>query len=505
MKYICSKCGYIKDIDKLSDDYVCPMCQADASSFSILSTTLIDDDIDYVINSVVEDALNIKNSKIVNDVTEDKRIRISNYNPAIMRIHEKCINCGQCKKTCENVTNLRYDLNVCKEPICIGCGQCLLNCPTGAIVPRYSYKEVKEVIDSNEKIVIAIIAPAVRVSMGEQFGIEPGENVEGKLVTSLKKVGFDYVFDTAFGADLTILEEVAEFAARLTNKGPLPQFTSCCPSWVKYAEIYHPELLNNLSTCKSPIGMQCAIIKTYLCEKKGFDPSKVVTVAITPCTAKKMEAKDYTAYIDYVITASELSILLKEEDIDLSLLADSPYDMMLGESSGAGVIFGNSGGVTESAIRTLYRIMTKSNLKKEELVFDDLRGFEGIKEAVVNIGEYKLRVAVIQQLDNLEEILKDDKYKKYHFIEVMNCKGGCIGGGGQPLCQITQLDKVKFQRKDGLYGIDNKRAVRCAHDNKELKLLYKEFLKKPLSEESFKLLHTSYSDKSGLLEGDNVK
>ena len=502
-KYICAKCGYIVETEKLSNDYTCPMCGGFKDDFKLVTNDIFDqDDLDSVIDSVVEEALELKISKIVNDTVEDKKVRISQYNPAIVRIPEKCINCGQCKKTCEKVVNLSYDLNVCKNPICLGCGQCILNCPTGAIVPKYCYKEVKEIINTHEKVVVAMIAPAVRVSMGENFGMDPGDNVEGKLVTALKKVGFDYVFDTAFGADLTIMEEVAEFAARLTNKGPMPQFTSCCPAWVKYAEVYHPELLDNLSTCKSPIGMQCAIIKEFFSKEKNIDPSKIITVAITPCTSKKMEAREYTINIDYVMTASELSILLKEEDLNLNSLNDSEYDKLLGEGSGAGVIFGNSGGVTESVIRTLYRIMTKTNLKKDQLVFNDLRGFDGIKEATIEIHNYKLKVAVVQQLENLEELLKDDRYKKYHFIEVMNCKGGCIGGGGQPLCQITQLDKIREQRSKGLYNIDSKRAVRFAHDNKELKLLYKNDLKKPLSEESFKLLHTSYSDKSYLLRGE---
>lgn len=502
-KYICAKCGYIVETDKLSDDYICPMCEGVRDEFKLVTNDIFDqDDLDSVIDSVVEEALDIKTSKIVNDTVEDKKIRISQYNPAIVRIPEKCINCGQCKKTCEKVVNLSYDLNVCKNPICLGCGQCILNCPTGALVPKYCYKEVKEIINTNEKVVVAMIAPAVRVSMGENFGMDAGDNTEGKLVTALKKLGFDYVFDTAFGADLTIMEEVAEFAARLTNKGPMPQFTSCCPAWVKYAEVYHPELLENLSTCKSPIGMQCAIIKEYFSKEKNIDPSKIVTVAITPCTSKKMEAREYTINIDYVMTASELSILLKEEDIKLNNLNDSEYDKLLGEGSGGGVIFGNSGGVTESVIRTLYRIMTKTNLKKDQLVFSDLRGFNGIKEATIEIHNYKLKVAVVQQLENLEELLKDGKYKKYHFIEVMNCKGGCVGGGGQPLCQITQLDKIREQRAKGLYNIDTKRSVRFAHDNKELKLLYKNYLRKPLSEESFKPLHTSYSDKSYLLKGE---
>ena len=498
-KYVCKICGYIEESDVLSENYVCPLCGASKDDFNMIEDNVSDLEIDAVIDSLVEEALDEKTEKIVNNIEEDKKVRISENNHCITRINEKCINCGQCKKTCEKVVNISYDLNKCREPICIGCGQCIMNCPTGALVPKYSYREVKSIIDLNEKIVVALISPAVRVSIGECFDLDSGENYEKKLVTALKKLGFDYVFDTSFGADLTILEEVAEFANRLKNKDRLPQFTSCCPSWIRYAEIYHPELLDNISSCKSPIGMQCSIIKNYFTEKKGFEPSKVITVAITPCTAKKMEAKEYTLNIDHVLTVSELALLLKEEDIHFPDLDDSDFDMIMGESSGAGVIFGTTGGVCESAIRTLYRIITKKNMELDELSFVNLRGFDGIKEAKIKRGQYELRVAVVQQMENLEKLLEKDRYKKYHFIEVMNCKGGCVGGGGQPLSAIPKLDQIKEKRSLGLYDIDKKRVTRSAHDNNELKQLYKEFLKQPLSETSLKLLHTTYSDKSNLL------
>lgn len=491
-KYKC-KCGYEFESEGIKNDYVCPNCGAKSDTF-IKSEELVD-----VIDSMLEEVTEIETQKIVNETIEDKKIKISPYNPAIVRISEKCINCGQCKKTCENVVNLRYDMKKCKDPICLGCGQCLLNCPTGAIVPRYCYHDLKATILSNDKIVVGIIAPAVRVALGELFNLNPGDNVEKKIVTALKKLGFDYVFDTAFGADLTIMEEVTEFAKRLKEGLALPQFTSCCPAWIKYAEIYHPELLNNISTCKSPIGMQCSMIKSYFAEEKKFDPSKIVTVAITPCTSKKMEAKEYTPDIDYVLTTSEFAIYLKEEDIDIRNLSDSNYDTILGDSSGAGVIFGNTGGVTESAIRTLYKMLTKENLKKEDLNFEELRGYKGIKEATVKINKYTIKVAVVQQMENLETILKDNYYKKFHFIEVMNCKGGCIGGGGQPLCAIPKLDEVRAQRAEGLYKIDKKRPNKFAYNNKELKQLYKNYLKNPLGEKSMKLLHTTYTDKSNLL------
>lgn len=498
-KYVCKMCGYIENSESIQSDFVCPICSATADNMKLFEDSYDNLELDAIIESFVEENTDIKLSKIINKEEEDKRVKISDRNHCIVRINEKCINCGQCKKTCENIVNISYDLNICKEPICVGCGQCILNCPTGAIVPKYSYREVMDIIDENSKIVVALISPAVKVSIGEAFNLPSGENYEKKLVGALKKLGFDYVFDTAFGADLTILEEVAEFATRLKNKNRLPQFTSCCPAWVKYAEVYHPEILDNISSCKSPIGMQCSIIKNYFSEKKGFDSSKIVTVAITPCTSKKMEAKEYTLNIDYVLTASELSLLMKEEDINLIDQNELDYDSIMGESSGGGVIFGASGGVCESAIRTLYRIITKTNLSLDGIPFKSLRGFDGIKEAKIKIGDYQLRVAVVQQMENLEKLLKNNRYKNYHFIEVMNCKGGCVGGGGQPLNPIPKMDEIKKVRIEGLYNIDDNKVIRTAHDNEELKMLYKEFLKQPLSEKSLELLHTSYSDKSNLL------
>lgn len=499
-KYKCKKCGYIIETDKLEEDYVCPICGASRDEFELVEDSLIQNDIEAIVESVIESANEDTVGKIINDNVEDKRVKISEYNPAIMRINEKCINCGQCRKTCENIENISYNLNICNEPICVGCGQCILNCPSGALVPKYAYRDVKEIINNNDKIVVALTSPAVRVSIGDNFDVPYGENVQGKLVTALKKVGFDYVFDTAFGADVTILEEVTELISRITNKGAMPQFTSCCPAWVKYAEIYHPELIDNISSCKSPIGMQCAVIKTYFAEKKGLDPSRIVTVAITPCTAKKMEAKEYVANIDYVLTASELSLMLKEDDINLANLPQSNYDPLLGESSGGGVMFGNTGGVMESALRTLYKMFTGQKPKADFLELTELRGLDGIKTSTVDINGKKVRVAVVNGIANLEEILKDDYYKKFHFIEVMNCNGGCIGGGGQPLCPIPKLNEVRKSRIDGLYDVEKHRAKRCSFENDEVKELYKEYLKKPLSEESLKILHTSYSSKSSLLE-----
>lgn len=504
-KYKCKICGYIIETEELSDDYVCPICGVNKSHFELIEeeptdSNILKEDIEAVIDSIVESTT--VEHKIINKNIEDKRIKISDYNYSIMRIEEKCINCGQCRKTCEEIQNISYDLNICKEPICVGCGQCILNCPTGALVPKYVYREVKDIISSNEKIVIALTSPAVRVSVGDLFDNEFGADVEKKLVGALKKLGFDYVFDTAFGADLTIMEEVAELIDRIKEKKTLPQFTSCCPAWVKYAEIYHPELIDNISTCKSPIGMQCAIIKNYFAEKRGIDPSKIVTVAITPCTSKKMEAREYVDNIDYVVTANELTLFLKEEDINLNHVTEKEYDKILGESSGAGVLFGATGGVMEAAMRTLHKVLTGHKPKDDFMKLEELRGYDGIKTSTIELGNNKIKVAIVNGINNLELILKDDLYKKFHFIEVMNCKGGCTGGGGQPLSKINEINDINKKRIEGLYKIDSKRTKRCSYENEEIKQLYKEYLNNPLSDKSERLLHTSFNDKSSLLKGN---
>ncbi len=499
-KYKCIKCNNIIDEEKYNVKNNCEKCGATIDKFELVTESIITDELEAIVESIVETSIEMK-GKIVNNNVEDKRVTISDYNNSIMRINEKCINCGQCKKTCENIENIKYDLNICKEPICVGCGQCILNCPAGALVPKYVYRDVKEILDKNEKIVVALTSPAVRVSLGDKFNMEYGANVQGKMVTALKKLGFDYVFDTAFGADLTIMEEVSELIDRINNKKDLPQFTSCCPAWIRHAEIYHPELLNNISTCKSPIGMECSIIKTYFAEKKGIDPAKIITVAITPCTSKKMEAKEYVGNIDYVMTASELTLLLKEEDINIPSLSNSEYDNILGESTGAGIIFGNTGGVCEASMRTLHKILTGHKPKDNFMELKTLRGLKGIKASTIDMEGKKIKVAVVNGISNLEELLKNNLYKKFHFIEVMNCDGGCIGGGGQPLCPITDLIKAKEERITGIYNIDNDKVKRCSYENDDVKELYKSYLNKPLSIESVKLLHTSYTDKSSLLKG----
>lgn len=428
------------------------------------------------------------------------KIPISIDNPGIQRINERCVNCGVCRNICTNKVGICYQNKMEGNPACINCGQCILNCPMGAITPKYEYQKVKEEILNPKKVTVALISPAVRVSLGELFNIKPGTNVEKKMVSSLKKLGFNYVFDTTFGADLTVVEEANELLSRIKSNTRLPMFSSCCSSWVKYAEIYHPELLENLSSCKSPISMQNTVIKTYFANKNNIDSSDIVTIAITPCTSKKMEIKrKEISDGDYVLTTNELGIFLKEEGINLNDLEEKEFDTLVGNGSGAGVIFGNSGGVSEAIIRTIYHYITGKDPESNLLNYEQVRGLNSIKEACITIDNTKLNIAVVYGLPNLEKLLNND-INKYHFIEVMNCPGGCIGGGGQPLVPISKQDEINKLRIAGLYSIDTNKNVRCSYQNKEIKKLYDEYLNNPLSSKSYELLHTTYQDKSELLK-----
>lgn len=428
------------------------------------------------------------------------KIPISIDNPGIQRINERCVNCGVCRNICTNKVGICYQNKMEGNPACINCGQCILNCPMGAITPKYEYQKVKEEILNPKKVTVALISPAVRVSLGELFNIKPGTNVEKKMVKSLKKLGFNYVFDTTFGADLTVVEEANELLSRIKSNTRLPMFSSCCSSWVKYAEIYHPELLENLSSCKSPISMQNTVIKTYFADKNNIDSSDIVTIAITPCTSKKMEIKrKEISDGDYVLTTNELGIFLKEEGINLNDLEEKEFDTLVGNGSGAGVIFGNSGGVSEAIIRTIYHYITGKDPESNLLNYEQVRGLNSIKEACITIDNTKLNIAVVYGLPNLEKLLNNG-INKYHFIEVMNCPGGCIGGGGQPLVPISKQDEISKLRIAELYSIDTNKNVRCSYQNKEIKKLYDEYLNNPLSSKSYELLHTTYQDKSELLK-----
>ena len=443
------------------------------------------------------------------------RVPIEGNNPSITRIEEKCIKCGQCKEVCTQSIGVHgtYTFEqTCGEAVCINCGQCANVCPVDSITEKYEYMDVKNAINNPEKIVIVSTSPSVRASLGEEFGMNDGSFVQGKMVSLLRKLGVNYVLDTCFAADLTIVEEASELIERVTKQiAPLPQFTSCCPAWVKYVEMYYPEMISNLSTAKSPIGMQGPTIKTYFAKKKGIDPKAIVNVALTPCTAKKFEIRrdemnasaryhgiDDMRDMDYVITTRELAKWAKEEGIDFASLEDSAYDDFMGDASGAGIIFGNTGGVMEAALRTAYEFLTKEKSPEQLFNLTPVRGYEGVKEATLKIDNLDVSIAVVYGTANAAKLIESIKSgeKQYHFVEVMTCPGGCIGGGGQPKNIIKDKDEVRKSRIASLYTRDEALTVRRSHENPEIIRLYEEFYGKPLSELAERMLHTSYEDKS---------
>ena len=330
-----------------------------------------------------------------------------------------------------------------------------------------------------------------------------GTFAQGKLVASLKELGFDYVFDVTFGADLTIVEEATELVQRIKQNKNLPMFTSCCPSWVRYAELFYPEILENISTCKSPIGMQGTMVKNYFAEKNEIDKNNIYTVAITPCTAKKFEiTREEIDGTDLVLTTTQLAELLREQKIDFKSLQDAEFDKMLGEGTGAGMIFGNTGGVMEAALRTAYHILTGEELTENNIEFNVARGMENVKEATVNINGMSLNIAIVHKMADAKPILEAVKNgtSKYHYIEIMNCEGGCVGGGGQPKTIEYEQKEIKEKRTAGLYNRDKTRKIRCSHQNPEIITAYKEYLGEPTGEKTEKLLHTIFSDKSNTIK-----
>lgn len=439
------------------------------------------------------------------------RVSIDPDNLGIMRDDEKCILCGQCIEACENVMSVHgyYPLPLKSEVACVHCGQCTQWCPTGAISERYNIKEVIEALDDKDKFVVVQTAPATKVSLGEEFGMAPGSIVGGKQVAALKALGFDAVFDTCFSADLTIMEEAAEALHRLTvAKNELPHLTSCCPGWVKFCEYFYPDMIEHLSTCKSPQQMLGATIKTYYAQKKNINPKNIVSVSIMPCTAKKFEAKreelknDGLADVDIVLTTRELARLLKMKHIDINSLQDAEYDSLLGESAGAGRIFGATGGVTEAAIRTLYYFVTNQAPPQSLLEWNPVRGLGAVKEARVNIpGFGEASIAVCHGLKNARQLLDDIKKNgsRWQFIEFMACPGGCIGGGGQPKSTVASSTAARERRIAALYDSDRSAPKRSSHENGEIKQVYAEFFTKPMSEKAEKLLHTGYHDRSSSL------
>ena len=442
---------------------------------------------------------------------EEVEPHIDDLSPSIVRDASKCIMCKRCVATCKNVqeisaidvagrgfkshiaTTNEASLN---DVNCTFCGQCIQACPVGALKEKDDTKLVFRKLRDKDTYVVVQTAPAVRVALGEEFGMPIGTNVEGKMVTALKRLGFDKVFDTNTGADLTILEEANEFVERLQENKEIPMITSCSPGWIRYIEMNYPELLGHLSSCKSPHQMFGAILKSYYAEKQGIDSKKMFVVSVMPCVAKKFERtrEEMPDDVDAVITTRELARMIKQANIEFTGLEDSQFDDPMGEATGAAAIFGTTGGVMEAALRTAYESVTGNELK--EVDFEDVRGKKGIKTATVKLGDTDLKVAVAHGLSNARKILEEIKEGKadYQFVEIMACPGGCVMGGGQPIksSKIRSEVDVRKLRADALYSIDEKSTIRKSHENPTVKRLYKEFLEKPGSHKSHELLHTEY-------------
>lgn len=428
---------------------------------------------------------------------------IQDSNPSIVRHPKKCIECRACIDACEKKQQVYGTYKASKtNHVCINCGTCVIACGAGAITEKYNWQEVLDAIDDPSKKVIVSISPAVPAGIGDYFGMPSGSYLSENIIGACRALGFDYVLDTNFSADLTIMEESNELLERIQGKEELPQFTSCCPAWVKYVEIYYPSLLKNLSTTRSPIIMQGAMVKSYFAKKEHIKPANIVHVAIAPCTAKKTEVAreelttDGLQSTDISLTTNELAIMLKSRKIELAAQKGT-YDSFMGSASGGGMIFGNSGGVMRAAIRTAYFKITGNNPPADLLELKQIQGLTGLKEASVKIGDASLNVAVCYEMQNAKVLLDQVKNGtcKYHFIEVMTCEGGCVGGAGQPPKDKKNLE----MRTSALNSADSKNTIRYSHENAEVKALYKDFLGQVGGTKAKKYLHTEFNDKSQLI------
>jgi NADH-quinone oxidoreductase subunit G len=460
----------------------------------------------------------------------DERRRLDRSTPAIVRDPNKCILCGDCVRVCGEVQGIgvldfayrgSYSMvtpafgKELADVDCVQCGQCASVCPTAAITIHSSTDEVWKAIHDKNKTVVAQVAPAVRVALGEEFGHAPGWAEPGKVVAALKKIGFDLVFDTSFTADLTVVEETAEFLERISsgNEGRLPQFTSCCPAWVKYVEQYHPEYLSKLSSCRSPQQMFGALARTYLPAQLGVEPEEIYVVSVMPCTAKKFEAtrnefvSDGRPDVDAVITTQELARMIREAGVRFDDLPVEPFDLPMGMATGAGMIFGNTGGVAEAVLRAASDILEPNKAvgagSNRRIVFDEVRGVDGVREASLTLGGREVRLAVAHSLGAAAQVLERIKSgeAEYDLVEVMACPGGCIGGAGQP--NPSHLE-VRKKRSKALYDVDTMQMLRRAHDNPFVKQLYDKFLGEPCGETSHELLHTDYGERRRI-KGETIK
>src|SRR6056297_72831 len=463
------------------------------------------------------------------DLVEDRSYTVDQMSPSIIKDDSKCIRCQRCVRTCTELQHVSalgvaykgdqmkistFFENPMYEVVCTNCGQCVIRCPTGALIEKNYLDEVWEAIYDEDKHVVVQTAPATRIALGEDLGMEPGSIVTGKMAAALRRLGFNSVLDTDFTADLTIMEEGTELLTRLKKalvdkdtSVKLPMTTSCSPGWVKFIEHMYPEYLENVSTCKSPQQMFGALAKTYYAQKKGIDPSKVVSVSIMPCTAKKFEAnrpemRD-SGYqdVDLGLTTRELAVMIKQAGIDFQKLPDEKFDSLMGESTGAGVIFGATGGVMEAALRTAYEIVTGREVPFDNLNITPVRGMEGVREAAIKIENtqpewsflegVELKTVVAHGLTNAHQVMEKVKSGKadWHFIEIMACPGGCLGGGGQP---IPTTPEIRQKRAEAIYREDEGMPIRKSHDNPEVQQIYKDFLGEPLGHKSHELLHTHY-------------
>ncbi len=455
---------------------------------------------------------NIQKNELEGEMLEHE---VDDKSPSIVRDFNKCILCRRCVATCKNVQKIgaidcsqrgfesaistaeNCSLN---DVDCTFCGQCIESCPTGALREKDNTEEVFRYLQDKNIITIVQTAPAVRVALGEEFGFEIGTNVKGKMVTALKRLGFDKVFDTNTGADFTIMEEANEFIDRFMKQENLPMMTSCCPAWVRFAEINYPEELNHLSSCKSPHQMFGALIKSYYAKKYNIDEKMIKVISVMPCVAKKYESTreemevDKNRDVDIVITTRELARMIRKYDINFKELPDSEFDNPMGEASGAAAIFGVTGGVMEAALRTAADILEGTDL--EDVEYYAVRGKSGIKKAIVTFAGKEIKIVVASGLKNARIIMDEIKEKKadYDFVEIMACPGGCILGGGQPIknSKTRSLVDVRKMRSDSMYSIDEKSKIRKSHENPIVKTIYKEFLEKPGSKKAHKYLHTEY-------------
>ncbi len=431
----------------------------------------------------------------------------------MIRDNSKCILCRRCVAVCREQevgvigANDRgfdthigcvYDKSLC-EVDCISCGQCIVNCPTGALTERDDTGKVYEALADETKTVIVQTAPAVRAALGEEFGMPIGTDVEGKMVASLKRLGFDKVFDTDTAADFTIMEEANELIDRVTNGGVLPMITSCSPGWIKYCEYHYPDFIPNLSTCKSPQNMFGGIIKSWYAEKNGINPDDIVVVSVMPCTAKKFEVQreELRKDVDISITTRELARMIKRAGIQFTALPDEQFDSPLGEATGAAVIFGATGGVMEAALRTAYEVITKSTL--DNVDFTAVRGTEPVKVSEIEVGDLKIKIGVASGAKAAKELLERVKAgEEFTFIEIMGCPGGCVNGGGQPIqpTSVRQTIDIKAERAKALYRNDAGKKVRKSHENPFVKAVYEEYFGEPNSHKAHEILHTTYVDRS---------